>query len=209
MIADAVTDASDGLHELRWHGDHADVAPEAVEAESLVPEPAEPETTEFETGSENGIGPVVETHAAVTHAVWSAGPNTLQVADPADDDIWIIDLDALDAAPPMPSTAPASLQAATAAAEPALAAPPLPTPPPVDADTVSEITAAVGAHLAIDIALEVEQRVKQQMATVMNSVYNDLLQRLGHDIASELEAQLAPKISALVQDELRRKRLLD
>ncbi|AOY00521.1 hypothetical protein [Jeongeupia sp. USM3] len=194
MVAEAATGASDIVHELHWHNVEIE-----LETAAAIAEPAPVVQAE--------VVPVSEPHSAFTHAVWSPGPDVPCATEAAAEDIWIIDLDALDAEPPAPSTAPAGLPLPAGA--PALATPPQPTPPPVDASTVSEITAAVGAHLAIDIALEVEQRVKQQMATVMSKVYDDLLQRLGHDIAAELEAQLSPKISELVRDELRRKHLLD
>lgn len=79
----------------------------------------------------------------------------------------------------------------------------------VSADTVAEITATVGAQLAIDMASEIEQLTKQHFSALMNQFYGETLRKLTEEISRDLEERLAPRIAELVESELRSKKLLD
>ncbi len=78
----------------------------------------------------------------------------------------------------------------------------------LDQNAVAEITAIVGAQLAIDIASEVEQLTKQHFSALMNQLYGETLRKLTEEISRDLEAHLAPRIAELVDNELRSKGLL-
>ncbi|WP_348945966.1 hypothetical protein ABHF33_05270 [Chitinibacter sp. FCG-7] len=81
-------------------------------------------------------------------------------------------------------------------------------PQELDQNAVAEITAIVGAQLAIDIASEVEQLTKQHFSALMNQLYGETLRKLTEEISRDLEAHLAPRIAELVEAELRSKGLL-
>lgn len=89
--------------------------------------------------------------------------------------------------------------------------PPPALPEPVrlsDAD-VQDISAMVGAHLAVEITAEVEQLTRQHFARLMSSLYGDTLRQLTDAVCNELEAKIGERIVALVQDELKGRGLLD
>ncbi|MBM5574695.1 hypothetical protein [Deefgea sp. CFH1-16] len=67
---------------------------------------------------------------------------------------------------------------------------------------VADITAIVGAQLAVDIASEVEQLARQHFSKLMAQFYGDTLRELTSEISQELETRLAPRISELVKQEL-------
>ncbi|WP_273429840.1 hypothetical protein [Chitinibacter tainanensis] len=104
---------------------------------------------------------------------------------------------------PVGHDTPASIATAALPDEPSKA-----IPPTLNQHAVDDITAMVGAQLAIDIASEVEQLAKQHFSTLMNQLYEETLRKLTTQISLDLEAQLAPRISELVQAELRSKGLL-
>ncbi|QLI80998.1 hypothetical protein HZU75_05365 [Chitinibacter fontanus] len=79
----------------------------------------------------------------------------------------------------------------------------------ISSDTVAEITATVGAQLAIDMASEIEQLTKQHFSALMNQFYGETLRKLTEEISRDLEAHLAPRIVELVEAELRSKQLID
>lgn len=95
--------------------------------------------------------------------------------------------------------------------EPHLDDMPPPTPnEPVslsDAD-VQDISAMVGAHLAVEITAEVEQLTRQHFAKLMSSLYGDTLRQLTDAVCNELEAKIGERIVALVQGELKDRGLL-
>ncbi|WP_028449993.1 hypothetical protein [Chitinibacter tainanensis] len=104
---------------------------------------------------------------------------------------------------PVGHDTPASIATAALPDEPSEA-----IPPTLNQHAIDDITAMVGAQLAIDIASEVEQLAKQHFSTLMNQLYEETLRKLTTQISLDLEAQLAPRISELVQAELRSKGLL-
>ncbi|WP_047392610.1 hypothetical protein [Chitinibacter sp. ZOR0017] len=104
---------------------------------------------------------------------------------------------------PLEHDTPASIATAALPDEPSEA-----IPPTLNQHAIDDITAMVGAQLAIDIASEVEQLAKQHFSTLMNQLYEETLRKLTTQISLDLEAQLAPRISELVQAELRSKGLL-
>ncbi|WP_297576086.1 hypothetical protein [uncultured Deefgea sp.] len=67
---------------------------------------------------------------------------------------------------------------------------------------IADITAIVGAQLAVDIASEVEQLARQHFSKLMAQFYGDTLRELTSNISQELETHLAPRISELVKQEL-------
>lgn len=69
-------------------------------------------------------------------------------------------------------------------------------------DAIAELTAVVGAQLAVDIASEVEQLARQHFSKLMAQFYGDTLRELTSEISIELEARLAPRIVELVRQEL-------
>lgn len=81
-------------------------------------------------------------------------------------------------------------------------------PPPVAAlswmneAAISEMTASVAAHLAVDISTEVEQLTRRHFAQMMQTLYGEALTRMIDQVGMELEARLAPRIDALVREEL-------
>ncbi len=94
--------------------------------------------------------------------------------------------------------------------EATLADQPAPAPEPArltDAD-VQDISAMVGAHLAVEITAEVEQLTRQHFARLMSSLYGDTLRQLTDAVCAELESKIGERIVALVQDELKDRGLL-
>ncbi|MCB5197517.1 hypothetical protein [Deefgea salmonis] len=67
---------------------------------------------------------------------------------------------------------------------------------------IADLTAIVGAQLAVDIASEVEQLARQHFSKLMAQFYGDTLRELTSDISQELETRLAPRINELVKQEL-------
>ncbi|QKJ66672.1 hypothetical protein HQN60_08120 [Deefgea piscis] len=67
---------------------------------------------------------------------------------------------------------------------------------------IADLTAIVGAQLAVDIASEVEQLARQHFSKLMAQFYGDTLRELTSEISQELETRLAPRISELVKQEL-------
>lgn len=85
-------------------------------------------------------------------------------------------------------------------------------PPPaamLNEAQIAEITATVAAQIAVEISTEVAQLTRQHFAAMMNDLYNDSLRRLTDEISRDMEAHLAPRIEALVQQELRRQNLAE
>ncbi|KAF0814506.1 hypothetical protein IGB42_00560 [Andreprevotia sp. IGB-42] len=106
-------------------------------------------------------------------------------------------------------------QQTVAGAEHSSAAPAIVAPEPqpeapfmLDEAAIHNITASVGAQLAVDIASEVEQLTRQHFSALVNTLYGETLRKLTAEIAHDLDQRLAPRISELVQDELRRQKLL-
>jgi hypothetical protein len=123
-----------------------------------------------------------------------------------------IPTDSADIIPEAEALATAKQSAAIIAFPLHLTAPPAVTdkipPQSLSEDSVEEITAIVGAQLAIDIASEVEQLTKQHFSALMNQLYGETLRKLTEEISRDLEAHLAPRIAELVEAELRSKGLL-
>ncbi|XZG70202.1 hypothetical protein ACTSKR_16375 [Chitinibacteraceae bacterium HSL-7] len=97
--------------------------------------------------------------------------------------------------------------------EPVTSAPePLPTPAPpapkLGEAEVAELTASVAAHLAVEVAMEVERLSRQHFQAMMATLYADAAGKLATQITQQIESSLAPRIEALVQDELRRNGLI-
>ncbi|WP_027468756.1 hypothetical protein [Deefgea rivuli] len=78
----------------------------------------------------------------------------------------------------------------------------------LSADAIAELTAVVGAQLAVDIASEVEQLARQHFSKLMAQFYGDTLRELTGEISRELEERLAPRIVELVEQELISKGLI-
>ena len=63
-------------------------------------------------------------------------------------------------------------------------------PQVISPDTIAEITASVGAQLAIDVASEIEQLTKQHFTALMNQFYGETMRKLTEEISNDLEARL-------------------
>ncbi|WP_410499317.1 hypothetical protein [Chitinibacter sp. S2-10] len=74
--------------------------------------------------------------------------------------------------------------------------------------TLSDITASVGAQLAIDMVSEVEKLTRQHLDKLMSKFYQETLSQLTEQISQDLEERLAPRIAELIEAELRSKGLL-
>lgn len=85
----------------------------------------------------------------------------------------------------------------------------MPSPARLSEADIADITATVAAQIAVDISTEVAQLTRQHFAAMMNSFYSDSLRRLTEEISHDMEAHLAPRIEALVQQELKRQGLAD
>jgi len=71
-------------------------------------------------------------------------------------------------------------------------------------DAIDELTATVGAQIAVDISTEVAQLARQHFSAMMNTFYADALRRLTDEVSRDMEMCLAPRIRELVREELRR-----
>lgn len=96
-----------------------------------------------------------------------------------------------------------------AAPEPAPAPAPAPAALKLSDANVAEITASVGAHLAVEISTEVAHLTRQHFSQMMDKFYKDALRKMTEEIAREMDSALAPRIEQMVQEELRRQGFID
>lgn len=83
-----------------------------------------------------------------------------------------------------------------------------PVAPALTEAAISDITASVAAQIAVEISTEVAQLTRQHFASMMNRFYSDSLRQLTEEISRDMEAHLAPRVTELVKDELRRQGLV-
>lgn len=104
--------------------------------------------------------------------------------------------------------------------KPVLEVAPAPTPvsapisaAPVEAKVtphmLAEITATVGAQIAVEVTTEVAQLTRQHFSKLMDAFYKESLRKITEEIGHEMEIALMPRIEAMVKEELRRQGMLD